>query len=78
MIIALLTLGACNALEGEFQNVLSSRVRDVGIGAWSQCAGASPNWYSRCSAKGNESGEESLTGPFGEMMASDIVPKKVA
>ena len=28
--------------------------------------------------KGKVSGEQSLTGPFGEMMASDIVPKKAA
>jgi hypothetical protein len=42
MIIALLTLGACDALEGEFQNVLPSAVCEVGIGAWSQCAGAVP------------------------------------
>lgn len=28
--------------------------------------------------KGKEGGEQSLTGPFGEMMASDIVPKKKA
>jgi alkanesulfonate monooxygenase len=28
--------------------------------------------------KGKESGEQSITGPFGEMMASDIVPKKAA
>jgi len=28
--------------------------------------------------KGTQSGEQSLTGPFGEMMASDILPKKKA
>jgi hypothetical protein len=28
--------------------------------------------------KGKAAGEQSLTGPFGEMMASDIVPKKAA
>ena len=28
--------------------------------------------------KGKEAGEQSITGPFGEMMASDIVPKKAA
>ena len=28
--------------------------------------------------KGKESGEQSITGPFGEMMASDILPKKAA
>jgi alkanesulfonate monooxygenase len=28
--------------------------------------------------KGKETGEHSITGPFGEVMAVDIVPKKVA
>ena len=28
--------------------------------------------------KGKDHGEQSLTGPFGEIMASDIVPKKKA
>ncbi len=28
--------------------------------------------------KGKDAGEQSITGPFGEMMASDIVPKKAA
>jgi alkanesulfonate monooxygenase len=28
--------------------------------------------------KGTEQGEQSITGPFGEMMASDILPRKAA
>ena len=28
--------------------------------------------------KGKAAGEQSITGPFGEMMASDILPKKAA